>query len=121
MRETFEEVYNFMKLNHQVSEWAKKTTLKERVGELQKELDELKEEVDKEDFNNFREELGDVFWDLMGVMVLAEDKGLISMKGLMHEMLEKFKKRKPFVLEGRKVTLNEELDIWKKAKEEEGK
>lgn len=119
MKQKFEELYKFMKLNHSLSQWAKETSLKERTIELQKEVQEMIDELEKEDYEEFRKEVGDVFWDLLGLMVKAEEEGLLDIKEVLHEVHEKFKQRKPFLLEGKSVSLDEEKNIWKKIKEKE--
>ena len=121
MKQKFEELYKFMKLNHSLSEWAKNTSLKQRTEELQKEVQEMIDELNKGDHEEFKKEVGDVFWDLLGVMVKAEEEGILDIKELLHGVHEKFKGRKPFLLEGKSVSLDEEKNIWKKVKEKEKK
>ncbi len=116
MKHKFEELYQFIKLNHQLSEWAQKTTLKERTKELKKEINEMMKELEKDDPENFRKELGDVLWDLLGIIVRAEDEGLLDIKKFLDEVHNKYKQRKPFLLGKKKVSLEEEKRIWRKIK-----
>ena len=118
MKHTFEEVYQFAQLCYHNSEWAQEMSLKERVQELEKEVQELMAEVGK-DNDRFKDELGDVFWDVIHLLIIAEDQGLIKPKQLMENILKKFKKRKSFVLEGKKLTKEEELKLWEEVKKNE--
>ena len=113
MKEAFEKVYGLMQKNYKYSPWVEQTSLKNHARELQEEVREMIDEIDKEDCENFRKELGDVFWDLLKLIVHSENKGWFSSKEMFEEVYEKFNRRKPFLVEGRKVTLEDERKLWK--------
>lgn len=117
MKEAFEKVYSLMQKNHKYSPWVNQTSLKNHAEELQKEVQEMIDEIDKKDYENFRKELGDVFWDLLKLIVHSENKGWFSTKEMFEEVYEKFNRRKPFLVEGKKVTLEEEMKLWKEVKQ----
>ncbi len=119
MKESFERLYELMKKNHKYSNWVQQTSLKNHAIELQKEVQELIEAVEKEDYKNFREELGDVLWDTLKLVIHAENEGWFKIKEMMEETHEKISRRKPFILEKREVTLDEEWKIWNEAKTRE--
>src|SRR3989344_5382537 len=119
MKNEFEELYNFIKLNDKLSPWAKETTFQERIVDLLIEIQEMKVELEKEDYEEFRKEVGDVLWDVLCIIAKAESKKILSIDTLLPQILEKFKRRKPFLLEGKKVTKEEELRIWSEVKKKE--
>ena len=119
MKDKFEELYFFMKKNHELSEWVQNLSLKDSIQELKGEIDEMSVELDKNDFDKFRVELGDVFWDLLGVIVKAENEGHLNVKEFLNEIHEKYKQRKPFLLENKSVGIKEEWRIWEEVKKKE--
>jgi len=119
MKDKFEEVYNLMQLNLKYSLWVQQTSIKEHAEELRSEVEEMIAELEKDNYEEFRKELGDVFWDLLKLMAISEKQGLFDIKDLFHEVNEKFKRRKPYLLEHRSVSREEESRIWKEVKEQE--
>lgn len=119
MKDKFEEVYNLMQLNLKYSPWVQQTSMREHAENVKEEVEEMIVELEKGDNEEFRKELGDVFWDLLKLMALSEEKGLFNVKDLFHEVNEKFKRRKPYLLEHGSVTREEESRIWNEVKEQE--
>ncbi len=119
MKEKFEELYNFMKKNLELSEWAGSKGLEEWTSQLENEMDEMKAELEKKDMQEFKKELGDVFWDMLHLIGTAENQGIVNMHELLHEIHEKFKRRKPFLLENKSMKVDEELKWWKEIKQRE--
>ena len=116
MKDEFEELYNFIRLDDELSPWGRETTFTERIEELQKEIQEMKVELEKSDYEEFRKEVGDVLWDLLCLIAKAEHQKLLSLDKLLPEIHEKFKRRKLFLQERRKVTKEEEIRIWQEVK-----
>ena len=108
MEKSFLDLYDAMKLNRRKCPWAKTQDLKRHVRELEKEVVELKQAIDKKDVENMREEIGDVFWDLMFISVIAEEEGLFTLKNSLDEVSEKIKRRKPWVFGSETVSSREE-------------
>ena len=67
--------------------------------------------------------MGDSLWDLMFLMVVAEEKKLFTAKEVIEGAIEKIKRRKPWIFTGEKVSLEDEERLWfiAKAKEKENK
>ena len=119
MKESFEELYKLMQLNCQYSQWTLQTSMKGHAEELKSEIDEMIAEINNGDYKQFQEELGDVFWNLLKLMVISENKGIFNIKNLFEQTHAKFKRRKPYLLEGKIVSREEEHNIWKEVKEQE--
>ena len=101
--------------------WVKELTLDRQKKELESEVKEVIEAIDKKDYDNLKEELGDVLWDTLLLACLAEREGLFSVKEVLAELNEKIARRKPWLAEGKEVSLEEAKEHWFKAKEEEKK
>ncbi len=119
MKDEIEKLYELQKRNLIYSPWAQKTTLKERVNELHEEVDEALEELEKENWEKFKDEIGDVLWDCLGVIAKAEADGVLTIKGVLDHIHDKFTERKPYLLEERHVTREEETRVWHEVKEKQ--
>ncbi|PIN76391.1 hypothetical protein COV17_02605 [Candidatus Woesearchaeota archaeon CG10_big_fil_rev_8_21_14_0_10_36_11] len=119
MKEKFEELYNALKLDREKSEWSNSISLKERAEHLKSESEEVLEAIEKNDVKNLHEELGDVLWDLLGVVIIAEEQNGFDIKEVINNALVKLKRRKSWIFEGKRLTLEEEKALWPKIKEKE--
>jgi uncharacterized protein YabN with tetrapyrrole methylase and pyrophosphatase domain len=101
--------------------WVRELTLDSQKSELESEVKEVVEAIEKKDYENLKEELGDVLWDALLLAVLAERQGLFKVKEVLAGLNEKIRRRKPWLDEGKEVSLEEAKAHWSKAKEEEKK
>jgi tetrapyrrole methylase family protein / MazG family protein len=99
--------------------WAKKRGLKGYCEEIRTEADEAVSAVSKKDYKNLEEELGDVLIDWCHACIAAEQQGLFTMNDVIKGAEQKLHRRKPYLKEGRKVSLKEAKEIWAKAKKAE--
>ena len=85
-------------------------------------MKEFEEAFQNKDNAHMKEEIGDVFIDVLHLIILCEEKGLFTARGVIQDVLAKMKRRKPFLFDGKGVkTVEEESTIWNKIKEEEKK
>ena len=101
--------------------WASLQDVKSYVKQLTSEAEEVKAAVANNDNENLKEELGDLFWDTLMVMLIAEKEGLFKPSESLTALIEKMKRRKPFLFTGQKVTLEEAESMWSEAKAKEKK
>ena len=99
--------------------WANLQDVKSYVKQLTSEADEVKTAVANNDHENLKEELGDLFWDTLMVMLIAEKEGLFKPSESLAALIEKMRRRKPFLFTGQKVTLEEAESMWSEAKAKE--
>ncbi|MBU0470432.1 MAG: nucleotide pyrophosphohydrolase [Nanoarchaeota archaeon] len=118
MKDSFEELYLALKIDRNKSEWSKERTLQERAKHLETEVKEVLEAIEKKDLQNLHEELGDVLWGLLAVMIIAEEENNFEIKNIINNTLTKLKRRKPWIFNGEEVNSEEELNKWKKVKEQ---
>jgi len=115
----FKEMYNLVKSDQELSEWSQKCDFKARSKEFFDEVEEIKEAIEKKDVKNLRDELGDALWDLTYTIFMAEKEGLFEGKDVIQGVINKIKRRKPWTVEGKKVSREEELKIWNEVKKRE--
>lgn len=117
--ESFHELIAALRKCRQGCPWTRKQSVESYGRELLSEAEELKQALERHDYQNLREELGDVLWDVLMVAHFAEDAGHFTVDEIMRSVVEKMKRRKPYVFEGREVSLEEAHRLWKEAKKQE--
>ncbi|MBC8500836.1 MAG: hypothetical protein ISS25_02160 [Nanoarchaeota archaeon] len=117
MKEMFEELYKAVKKDRNNSEFSRKHTMKARLEEFQSEVNEIKKALENNDFENLKEELGDALWDLIFMIAIAEEQKIFTGKEVINNVIEKFKRRKPWIFNGEKLDVEEEVRRWDKTKE----
>ena len=113
------ELLKLTKLNVDRCPWCKGQRLEEYISYLKDEVRELEEALAKKDFSNFEEELGDVLWDTLIIAHLAESEGKMNGRNSIERILKKIANRKPWLLNGEKVTKEQASQIWIDAKAKE--
>ncbi len=87
--------------------------------DLVDEAIEARMAVDKEDWPELKEELGDVLWSWMDFCLQAEKEGLFTMEDVLEFLKHKLVQRNPHVFGNQKAsTLEEARNAKKKAKKE---
>ena len=100
--------------------WDKKQTLDSMVKNIIEEAQEAKEAVEKKDYENLCEELGDVLMDILIGIQIAKEADLFGYEQVLNGVREKFIRRHPHVFGDVQVNSAEEaLSVWKKMKEKE--
>jgi NTP pyrophosphatase (non-canonical NTP hydrolase) len=117
MEKAFGELVESLLVQRKKCPWASGRNLAEQLPELESEVRELREAVEKNDFENMKEELGDVLWDVLFLGIIAEEKGLFSLKDTIEGAHAKLKRRKPWVFGNEKVSSKEEaVKRWNEIK-----
>ncbi|MFN3567672.1 MAG: nucleoside triphosphate pyrophosphohydrolase [Caldimicrobium sp.] len=102
--------------------WDKKQTPQTLKKYLLEETYEALEAIDKGDFKEIREELGDLLFILLFILYLYEEKQTFSLKDVVVLTFHKMIRRHPHVFgENQVETAEEVLKNWQKIKEKEGK
>lgn len=119
MKEAFEELLDIAKRNRKYSLWTRNQTSEKYVNEVLSEVNELMKAINSSDNKHIQEELGDVFWDILMLILIAEEEGKVNSKEVLKSVAEKIKRRAPHIFDGRSITIKEEEMTWFKAKEKE--
>lgn len=83
------------------------------------EVNEAKEEFDKNDYSELEKEIWDIYWNLLILTNKLEDEGKINKQKAFESIYNKMSLRKTFLLEWRKVDKEEAKLIWNDAKRKE--
>jgi tetrapyrrole methylase family protein/MazG family protein len=77
--------------------WDRVQTIKSLKNELQSEAEEVMEAITDENYNNLKEELGDLFWVVALITQIAEDDGFFDMNDVLNGVIAKMVRRHPHV------------------------
>lgn len=83
--------------------WDRKQTIKSLKKDLMSEAREVSLAIDKGDYENLKEELGDLLWVIIFISDIAKGKKLFGIGDVMREVKEKMVRRHPYVFGGKKV------------------
>lgn len=100
--------------------WYENIDSKKQMSEFCAEIEEMKTEIalekSKEDMES---EIGDAFWDFIGVIRKLEDEWKISASEVFRKIYTKMSTRKSYLLSGEQVTKEEAIEIWNHTKKAE--
>ena len=99
--------------------WTTVRTVEEYVEYIRSEADELLSAVANGDRQNIKEELGDLLFNVVVCMLIAERSGSFPAREVMDGVVAKMRRRKPFVFDGTQVTVEEAKRLWAEEKARE--
>ncbi len=111
------ELIDFVKVCRQNCPWCREQTFESYAEQVFSEAKELEEAIAKKDIEGTKEELGDLLWDVLMLVHIAEHKGLFNSDEVIRLVNEKMKRRKPYILSGEEVTLARAMEIWNEQKQ----
>ncbi len=100
-------------------EWDRAQTFESMKKCLTDETNEVLSAVDRADYENLKEELGDVLLQVLLNSEVAKEMGLFTLEDVIQTLSEKLIRRHPHVFgdEKRPTTPEESLALWRKVKE----
>ncbi|OIP81123.1 nucleotide pyrophosphohydrolase [Candidatus Peregrinibacteria bacterium CG22_combo_CG10-13_8_21_14_all_44_10] len=102
--------------------WDRAQTIESLMEGLEEESGEVLDAVKKGDYENLREELGDLLFQIVMVSQIASEEGLFTMKEVMDDITQKLIDRHSWVFGDDKAeTAEEALKKWKENKEKQKK
>jgi MazG family protein len=100
--------------------WDKKQTHKTLMKYLFEEANEYNQAVEKQDYDNMKEELGDVLLQIIFHAQIAKENKKFDIYDVLDSINEKMIRRHPHVFGNSKATTEEEIRAeWEKIKAEE--
>ena len=93
MKDAFDELISAIQRCHEKCPWIKEQTVEKHGKEVLSEAKEVVEAIEKKDYENLKEELGDLLWDTITLALLAEKEGLFKAKEIMDVVISKMKRR----------------------------
>jgi tetrapyrrole methylase family protein/MazG family protein len=110
MTQEFEKLVDLVK--HLRSEngcsWDRTQTISTLKEDVLSEADELREAIDKNDYENIKEEIGDLIWGLVLMSRVAEEEGRFNIRDVLNEVTDKIVRRHPHVFGNVKANTPEE-------------
>ena len=119
MKEAIAELLDTIEKSYDCDPWVKDHTIESYKDEVVSEAEEVVQAIENKDYENLKEEIGDLLYDVMMLAVIAEKAGHFDLKDSIKSIVEKIKRRKPYIEEGREVTKEEARRIWLEVKEKE--
>ena len=122
MKYSIEDLIQIMNDLRDKCPWDKKQTLKSLKSLTLEETYELIEAIDKEDYNEIKEELGDLLLHIVFYSKIASEKNRFDFNDVVKSLIEKLIYRHPHIYKNTKV--NDEVDVklnWEKLKMKRGK
>lgn len=102
--------------------WDKEQTMETMLQCVKDELLELEEAIEKKDFDNLEEEVGDVLFSLVSIVQIASEQENVSFKNILDRIEHKIISRHTWVFGDDKASTPEEaLKLWKENKKKEKK
>jgi uncharacterized protein YabN with tetrapyrrole methylase and pyrophosphatase domain len=97
--------------------WDREQSISSMTPKLLEEAQEVQEAVEKEDWENLEEELGDVLFNIVMISQIASEEGKFDMGGVLEKIAEKLISRHTWVFGSDKAaTAEEALELWMKNK-----
>ncbi len=95
--------------------WDKSRTILSLQKDFMEEAEEVKQALEKEDYANLREELGDILFNIVLMGVIAEEEKRFTLKEILQEVEKKIVSRHTWVFgkdKGKVKTPEEALAQW---------
>lgn len=100
--------------------WDKEQTLDSLKKYILEEANEVVEAIDNKDFENLKEELGDVLFNIVFMSKLAEQSKKFDINDVIENVTKKLIRRHPHIFGDKKASSAQEVkDIWSEMKKEE--
>jgi len=123
MKDSFQKLVELNKKLRKECSWDGSQTIFSYAKHIKEESEEVLEAIEKNDAHELKEELGDVLYNVLFLIEIADEIGLFNGKELLDETHEKMVRRHPHIYENYTEDIDE---IWRlyrevKAKEKENK
>jgi len=111
----WDEFFELIKKSVELDPWVQEHDLA-YAKFLKSESEEVIQAIKRHDIENLKEELGDIISIWATVCKIAERKNHFSSEDVIREAIKKIELRRPFVHTNQKVSMEEAINLWEKAK-----
>lgn len=102
--------------------WDKEQTLDTLKKYILEEANEVVQAIDNKDFDNLKEELGDVLFNIIFMSKLAEQNKRFDINDVIDGVSKKLVRRHPHIFGDKKASTAQEVkEVWAEIKKEEKK
>jgi len=100
--------------------WDREQEFKDFLKHLKDESDEVLEAIKKEDYENLKEELGDLLWNIVFLCQMAKEQKRFDIYDVMTDVKKKIVRRHPHVFGNVKASTPEEVMVhYRRVKKKE--
>ncbi|MFH0861981.1 MAG: MazG nucleotide pyrophosphohydrolase domain-containing protein [Candidatus Altiarchaeota archaeon] len=89
--------------------WDREQTIGDFKVHFRNESQEVLDALERKDYENLKEELGDVLWHVIFISEIARQEGRFSVEDVMDGLKEKMMRRHPHVFGGKKLSTSGEV------------
>lgn len=117
--QNFKELFNLVKKLREPDgcPWDREQTIATLLTCLENEVTEVKEAIEKNDEENLKEELGDILFNMLMILNIAETEHGINFDEICKKTYDKMVERHTWIFGDDKAkTADEALALWKKNK-----
>lgn len=119
-KKRFDDLLKLAKTMRKKSFWHREQTIQKWSRHVKEEAGEIGRAVRKKDWDNLREEIGDMMWDLAFLAEMANEQRLFSIHDSIQSAHNKVVRRNPHVFAGAKISSSKELQkIYNEIKRKE--
>ena len=121
-KEKFDNLVQIMRKLRTECSWDKVQTFDSIKSATLEETYEVIEAIDEKNYDDLKNELGDLLLHILFHSVIAEDKGLFNINDVIDSITDKLIRRHPHIFSGVKVENNKEIERnWERIKMSEGR
>jgi uncharacterized protein YabN with tetrapyrrole methylase and pyrophosphatase domain len=100
--------------------WDRAQTIESLKNDLMSEAEEVEKAIKAKDYENLKEELGDLLWAIVLISQVAKEEGLFNINDVLKIAKEKIIRRHPHVFGNLKAkTVKEAIEIFQEVKRKE--
>ncbi len=115
----FQALIDTLEKNVAYCNWVKEKKVAGYIQGIKEELQELETGIRQNNIENIHEEMGDLLYDLLTLLLLAKREYNFDLAEGMQNIIDKLKRRKPYIFENRSVSTEKAERIWQEAKKKE--
>lgn len=115
-KEKMEELLDFMEKEFEHCPWITSLSKENALKEIKNEINEFEIALEKKDIENINEEASDIFRDALLLLFITAKETKTERHEAIERAIKKLKFRKPWILEGKKITKEEAIKIWHERK-----
>jgi len=120
-KKSFEELIKVNQKLRKECPWDKKQTLDSFYNYIVEEAIEAKQAAEKKDYEELKEELGDVFWNVLFMANIAKDNNLFDLNDVIVASKNKMIRRHPHVFGNASKDMESIHKVWQEIKDQEKK
>jgi len=118
----FEDLLKIVEKLRKNCPWDNKQTNETILKYLKEETEEFSQAIKNKNYEEIKEELGDILWQVVFHSQILKEKGLFTIEDIIDNLCKKMIRRHPHVFKNKKINDEKEIiKMWEEIKKEEKK